>query len=52
MAQVRDEVDIRLAANANDAFRRVLITGENAQVVVMTLPAGEQIGDEPPRPPK
>ena len=46
MAQVRDEVDIRRAARANDAFRRVLITGEHAQVVVMTLPAGQEIGEE------
>jgi mannose-6-phosphate isomerase-like protein (cupin superfamily) len=46
MAQVRDEVDIRQAARGNDAFRRVLITGEHAQVVVMTLPAGEEIGEE------
>lgn len=46
MAQVRDEVDIRQAANANDAFRRVLTTGEHTQVVVMTLGAGEEIGEE------
>ncbi|GFZ99772.1 hypothetical protein GCM10011359_30790 [Nesterenkonia alkaliphila] len=27
-------------------FRRVLWTGEHAQVVIMTIPPGEEIGDE------
>ena len=34
------------AARANDDFRRVLETGEHAQLVVMTLAPGEEIGEE------
>ncbi|WP_298458166.1 cupin domain-containing protein [uncultured Cellulomonas sp.] len=33
-------------AQQNPDFRRVLWTGEHAQVVVMTIPAGGEIGDE------
>jgi mannose-6-phosphate isomerase-like protein (cupin superfamily) len=33
-------------ARQNDAFRRTLETGEHAQVVVMTLQPGEEIGEE------
>lgn len=40
------ELDLMAAARANDAFRRVIETGEHQQVVVMTLPMGEDIGDE------
>jgi mannose-6-phosphate isomerase-like protein (cupin superfamily) len=39
-------VDILAAAKANDLFRRVLSTGPHAQVVVMSLPAGGEIGEE------
>ena len=39
-------VDILAAAWANDAFRRVVLTGEHEQVVVMTIPPGGEIGDE------
>jgi mannose-6-phosphate isomerase-like protein (cupin superfamily) len=39
-------VDILAAAWANDAFRRVVLTGEHEQVVVMTIPQGGEIGDE------
>jgi mannose-6-phosphate isomerase-like protein (cupin superfamily) len=34
------------AARANDAFRRVLITGRYEQVVAMTIPVGGEIGEE------
>lgn len=34
------------AARANDDFRRVIETGEHAQLVVMTLAPGEEIGEE------
>ena len=34
------------AARDNADFRRVLSTGPNAQLVVMSLPAGEEIGEE------
>ena len=34
------------AACDNADFRRVLSTGPNAQLVVMSLPAGEEIGEE------
>jgi len=33
-------------AEANPDFRRVLWTGEHAQIVVMTIPVGGQIGAE------
>jgi mannose-6-phosphate isomerase-like protein (cupin superfamily) len=39
-------VDIVAATRANDLFRRVLSTGPHAQVVVMSIPAGGEIGDE------
>lgn len=41
-----DTVDIVAAARSNDAFRRVVDTGEHEQVVVMTIPAGGEIGEE------
>ena len=40
------ELDLMAAARANDAFRRVIETGEHQQVVLMTLPVGEDIGAE------
>jgi mannose-6-phosphate isomerase-like protein (cupin superfamily) len=40
------QVDILQAAWTNDAFRRVVLTGEREQVVVMTIPPGGEIGDE------
>ncbi len=33
-------------ARRNDDFRRTLETGEHAQVVVMTIPPSEEIGEE------
>jgi mannose-6-phosphate isomerase-like protein (cupin superfamily) len=39
-------VDIVGAAKANTFFRRVLSTGANAQVVVMSIPPGGEIGEE------
>jgi mannose-6-phosphate isomerase-like protein (cupin superfamily) len=39
-------VDITAAARANDLFRRVLSTGPHAQVVVMSIPPGGEIGEE------
>jgi mannose-6-phosphate isomerase-like protein (cupin superfamily) len=39
-------VDILEAAWTNDAFRRVVMTGEHEQVVVMTIPPGGEIGEE------
>jgi mannose-6-phosphate isomerase-like protein (cupin superfamily) len=41
-----DSVDILAAARSNDAFRRVVITGDHEQVVVMTIPPGGEIGEE------
>ncbi len=34
------------AARDNADFRRVLATGPHAQLVVMSIPAGEEIGEE------
>jgi mannose-6-phosphate isomerase-like protein (cupin superfamily) len=39
-------VDIIAAAKANTFFRQVLSTGANAQVVVMSIPPGGEIGEE------
>ncbi len=40
------QVDVVQAAWTNDAFRRVVLTGDHEQVVVMTIPPGGEIGDE------
>ena len=40
------DVDIVTLARGNDAFRREIATGEHSQVVAMTIPAGEEIGEE------
>lgn len=39
-------IDIVAAAKANSFFRRVLSTGKYAQVVVMSIPPGGEIGEE------
>ena len=39
-------VDILELAGANDLFRRVISTGPNAQVVLMSIPVGGEIGAE------
>ena len=39
-------VDIVEAAKANAFFRQVLATGTHAQVVVMSIPPGGEIGEE------
>jgi mannose-6-phosphate isomerase-like protein (cupin superfamily) len=39
-------IDIVAAAKANGLFRQVLSTGPNAQVVVMSIPPGGEIGEE------
>jgi mannose-6-phosphate isomerase-like protein (cupin superfamily) len=46
MASVASGVDILAAAWSNQAFRRVIFTGEFQQVVVMTIKPGGEIGDE------
>jgi mannose-6-phosphate isomerase-like protein (cupin superfamily) len=38
--------DIDKATVANEDFRRVLYTGKNLQLVLMTLQPGEEIGEE------
>jgi mannose-6-phosphate isomerase-like protein (cupin superfamily) len=40
------DVAIVKLARSNDAFRREIATGEHSQVVAMTIPAGEEIGEE------
>jgi mannose-6-phosphate isomerase-like protein (cupin superfamily) len=40
------ELDLVAAARDNDAFRRVIKTGQHEQVVLMTIPVGEDIGEE------
>jgi len=41
-----NRADILQAAWGNDAFRREVVTGEHEQVVVMTIPPGDEIGEE------
>jgi mannose-6-phosphate isomerase-like protein (cupin superfamily) len=41
-----EQLDIVELARGNDAFRREVATGRHSQVVVMTLPPGEEIGEE------
>lgn len=38
--------DIERLTLENDDFRRVLYTGHNLQLVLMTIPAGDEIGEE------
>ncbi len=38
--------NIEEATTSNDDFRRVLYTGKNLQLVLMTLQPGEEIGEE------
>jgi mannose-6-phosphate isomerase-like protein (cupin superfamily) len=46
MIDTSSSTDIMAAARTNDAFRRVVLTGEHEQVVVMTIPPGGEIGEE------
>jgi mannose-6-phosphate isomerase-like protein (cupin superfamily) len=41
-----DELDLLAAARSSDDFRRVLVTGDHMQVVVMTIPPHGEIGAE------
>jgi len=41
-----EQLDIVELARGNDAFRREIATGRHSQVVVMTIPPGEEIGEE------
>jgi mannose-6-phosphate isomerase-like protein (cupin superfamily) len=43
---VADALDIIQLARSNDAFRREVATGRHSQIVVMTIPPGEEIGEE------
>jgi mannose-6-phosphate isomerase-like protein (cupin superfamily) len=38
--------DIQARTLENKDFRRVLYTGKNLQLVLMTIPPGEEIGEE------
>ena len=38
--------DIIRLAMENSSFRRVLVTGQNSQVVLMSVPPGGEIGEE------
>ena len=40
------DIDVIKLARKSEEFRRVLLTGSNMQVVVMTIPPGEEIGEE------
>ena len=39
--------DVKDRAKENTYFRQVLSTGEHTQIVVMSIPVGEDIGEEP-----
>jgi mannose-6-phosphate isomerase-like protein (cupin superfamily) len=40
------DTDIVTLARSNDAFRREIATGQHSQIVAMTIPPGEEIGEE------
>ena len=40
------DLDIMDLARRSEDFRREVVTGENMQIVVMTIPPGEEIGEE------
>ncbi len=42
----REHVVILATARSNEHFRREVTTGAHEQVVVMTIPAGDEIGEE------
>jgi mannose-6-phosphate isomerase-like protein (cupin superfamily) len=44
--QAKEQVDVVALARQSDDFRRVVITGDKIQVVVMTIQPGEEIGAE------
>lgn len=44
--QAKEQVDIIALARQSDDFRRVVITGDKIQIVVMTIQPGEEIGAE------
>ena len=39
-------IDIEALTRANDDFRREVATAEHSQLVLMTIPPGEEIGEE------
>lgn len=41
-----DILDMVERARENEAFRREVVTGKHSQVVLMTIPAGGEIGEE------
>lgn len=45
-SQQPDQLDILAMVRDNDDFRRVVMTGEHLQVVLMTIAPGEEIGAE------
>ena len=40
------DIDVAEAARANEDFRREVLTGQRAQVVLMAVPPGGEIGEE------
>jgi mannose-6-phosphate isomerase-like protein (cupin superfamily) len=46
MAKDAPRIDIVQAARENEAFRREVVTADHSQLVVMTVPAGGEIGEE------
>ena len=38
--------DLEQATEENEDFRRVVYTGKNLQLVLMSLPPGDEIGEE------
>lgn len=44
--EAKDQVNIIALARQSDDFRRVVVTGDKMQVVVMTLQPGDEIGAE------
>jgi mannose-6-phosphate isomerase-like protein (cupin superfamily) len=46
MSEDETRVDVVAVARENEAFRREITTGSHSQIVAMTIPPGEEIGEE------
>jgi mannose-6-phosphate isomerase-like protein (cupin superfamily) len=46
LAAQRSALDITTLARENEDFRREVVTAEHSQIVLMTIPPGEEIGEE------
>ena len=43
---MKQVLDLKKLVKENENYRKVLVTGKQSQVVIMSLPPGEEIGEE------